>query len=337
MSPLTKRRLQAFCAQKRAYYSFWLLVGVCALVMCANVICNKVPYVVWYEGKLYVPLLHSYPESVFGGDLDIEADFRDPVLKASIANKGGWMIWPPVPYDAASVNHNQQAPAPPSTANWLGTDDQGRDILARLFYGLRTSLLFGFFLAGASLVLGVLMGAVQGYFGGLIDLCGQRFLEIWSSLPILFILIVLSSFVEPSLGWLLGIMLLFSWMGLSGLVRAEFLRARTYDYVKAAQLLGISTPQLMWRHMLPNTMIATLTYLPFLVNYGITVLTSLDFLGFGLPLGTASLGELLTQAKNNLYAPWIGLVAFCSISFLLTLIAFVGEGLRDAFDAHTKI
>ena len=335
MSPLLRRRFEAFRRHRRGWVSLHILLGVFVFVLAAPWICNDVPYVVRFEGKTYFPILKDYPERDFGGTLDGVADFKDPLLKSLIEAKGGWMIWPPVPYNGASVNLTRTAPAPPSLENWWGTDDQGRDVFARFVYGLRTSLTFGFLLTLLSLCLGVAMGAVQGYFGGLVDLVGQRFQELWSSLPILFILIVLSSFVQPNLMWLLVIMLFFSWMGLASLVRAEFLRGRTYDYVKAARVLGVRPLRIMWRHILPNAMIATVTYLPFLLNHSISVLTSLDFLGFGLPLGTPSLGELVSQAKNNLYAPWLGVVAFGGISFVLVLVAFVGEGLRDAADAHT--
>lgn len=337
LSPLLSRRIKAFSGHKRGLYSLWILLFVVIMALGAEFICNDSPYVVRVKGEWYFPLFKSYPENLFGGSLEIEADFKDPLLVQHVKEAGGWMIWPPVRFGGYSVNRERTAPAPPSSDNWWGTDDQGRDVFARFIYGLRTSLIFGFLLTLLSLTLGIFFGAVQGYFGGLCDLLGQRFQELWSSLPVLFILIVLSSFVQPNLWWLLGIMLLFSWMGLASLVRAEFLRARNHDYVKAAHILGLPSARVMWRHMLPNAMIATLTYLPFLLNHSITVLTSLDFLGFGLPLGTPSLGELLTQAKNNLYAPWLGITAFGGIAFVLILVAFIGEALRDATDAHTVV
>ncbi len=337
MSPLLARRVRAFRAHRRGWISFQLLVGVFLLSLAAPWLCNDVPYVVRVEGKTYWPIVTEYPERCFGGTLDGPADFKDPLILDFIKEHQGWMLWPPVPYSGTSVNLERIAPAPPSWDNWWGTDDQGRDVLARFIYGLRVSLIFGFLLTLMSLVLGVVLGAVQGYFGGLVDLIGQRFQELWTSLPILFILIILSSFVQPNLTWLLVIMLLFSWMGLAALVRAEFLRARNHDYAKAAVVLGVSPVRIMWKHMLPNAMVATITFLPFLLNHSISVLTSLDFLGFGLPLGTPSLGELLSQAKNNLYAPWLGVTAFGGISFVLVLVAFIGEGLRDATDAHTSV
>ncbi len=294
---------------------------------------NEKPLLVRYAGHLYFPILREYSEQTFGGEFQTEADYRDPQVQQLIRAKG-WMVWPPVPYNYKTINYSlpSPAPSPPTAENWLGTDDQGRDVLARLIYGFRTSVLFGLVLTLASSVIGVAAGAVQGYFGGRTDLFFQRFLEVWSGLPVLFLLIILSSFVEPRFWWLLGIMLLFSWMSLVGVVRAEFLKTRTLDYVRAARALGVGSFTIMYRHVLPNAMVATITFLPFILNGSITTLTSLDFLGFGLPPGSPSLGELLAQGKTNLQAPWLGITAFVVLSVLLSLLIFIGEAARDAFD-----
>ncbi len=333
LSPLTQRRLQNFRSNKRGYISFWIFLVLFIVTLLAEFISNDRPLLVSYEGSLYVPVLKIYPETTFGGEFETEANYRDPFVKELIEAKG-WIIWPPVPYSYNTVNYElpEPAPAPPSAENWLGTDDQGRDVVARLIYGFRISVLFGMTLTLFSSVVGVLAGAVQGYFGGVIDLTLQRFVEIWSGLPVLFLLIILGSLVEPNFWWLLGLMLLFSWMSLVNLVRAEFLRARNFDYVKAARALGVATPVIMYRHVLPNAMVATLTYMPFLLSGSISTLTSLDFLGFGLPPGSPSLGEMLAQGKNNVHAPWLGFTAFLAVAVLLSLLIFVGEAVRDAFD-----
>lgn len=244
------------------------------------------------------------------------------------------MIWPLIPFSYNTVNYDLPvpAPSPPSAEDWLGTDDQGRDVLARLIYGFRISVLFGLTLTLLSSFFGVTAGAIQGYFGGLTDLIFQRFMEIWSGMPVLYLLIILASVVQPNFWWLLGLMLLFSWMALVPVVRAEFLRARNLEYVKAARALGLSTPRIIYRHVLPNAMVATLTFMPFILNASITTLTSLDFLGFGLPLGSPSLGEMLNQGKNNLQAPWLGISTFAVLAILLTLLIFIGEAVRYAFD-----
>lgn len=334
-SPLTRRRFQQFKANKRSYLSLYLFMALFVVTLMAEFVANDHPLVVYFEGKYYFPVFKDYPETMFGGTFETATNYRDPVVKELIQAKG-WMIFPPIPYGISTVNYYLPvpAPAPPSLENWLGTDDQGRDVLARLIYGCRISVLFGLVLTSFAAVIGVCIGAIQGYFGGQVDLFGQRIIEIWSGLPILYLLIILSSMIEPNFWWLLGIMLLFSWMPLVGVVRAEFFRTRSLDYVRAAEALGVPTTRIIWRHMLPNAMIAALTYIPFILNGSIATLTSLDFLGFGLPPGSASLGELLTQAKNNVHAPWLGLTAFFSISFLLSLLIFVGEGVRDAFDAR---
>jgi microcin C transport system permease protein len=333
LSPITQKRLQYFKTNRRGYYSFWIFMVLFIVTLCAEFIANDKPLIVSYDNNLYFPVLKSYPETAFGGEFQTQANYRDPFVQDLIKEKG-WMIWPPVRYSYNTINFNLPvpAPAPPSSDNWLGTDDQGRDVVARLVYGFRISVLFGLTLTIISSIIGVAAGAVQGYFGGAIDIIFQRIIEIWSGLPVLFLLILLGSIVQPNFWWLLGLMLLFSWTALVSVVRAEFLRARNYDYVKAAKALGLSAPKIMFRHVLPNAMVATLTFMPFILNGSITTLTSLDFLGFGLPPGSPSLGEMLSQGKNNLHAPWLGITAFVIIAFMLSLLVFVGEAVRDAFD-----
>lgn len=333
LSPLTQRRLQQFKNNRRGYISLWIFIGVFITTFFAKFIANDKPLVVYYEKQLHFPIVSYYPETYWGGNFETETNYRDPYVKELI-NKKGWMLFPLIPYNFDTVNYDipVPAPAPPSTDNWLGTDDQGRDVTARLIYGTRSSILFGLFLALFSSVIGVTAGAIQGYYGGKVDLVLQRFIEIWSGLPILYLLIILSSIIEPNFWWLLGIMLLFSWMQLVAVVRAEFFRTRSLDYVRAAEALGVPTYRIITRHILPNAMVATITYLPFIVNTSITTLTSLDFLGFGLPPGSASLGELLTQGKNNIQAPWLALTGFFSIAIVLSLLIFIGEAVRDAFD-----
>lgn len=333
MSPLTRRRLQNFRANRRGFWSLWIFLVLFVVSLGAELIANDKPILVRYDGAFYFPAFVSYPETTFGGDFPTEADYRDPFVRQQIEEKG-WMIWPLIPFSYNTVNLDLAvpAPAPPSADNWLGTDDQGRDVLARLIYGFRVSVLFGLTLTILSSIVGVAAGAVQGYFGGLVDLGFQRFIEIWSSMPQLYMLIILASFIEPSFWILLVFMLLFSWMSLVDVVRAEFLRGRNFDYVRAAKALGVSDIVIMFRHVLPNAMVATLTFLPFILNGSITTLTSLDFLGFGLPPGSASLGELLAQGKANLQAPWLGITAFVTLAVMLSLLIFIGEAVRDAFD-----
>lgn len=333
LSPLTRRRLQQFRRNRRAWWSLWLLLGIFVITLGAELIANDKPLLVRYQGHWFVPLVESVPETRYGGEFETETVYRDPAVQALIA-KDGWMLWPVIRFAAETIHVERAEPTPssPSRDNWLGTDDQGRDVLARLIYGIRTSLAFAALLTLATVVLGVGTGAAQGYWGGWVDLIGQRFIEIWSGLPVLFMLIILSSLVVPGFWWLLALLALFSWTDLSGLVRAEFLRTRQLDYVRAARALGVKPWLLVWRHVLPNAMITTLTLLPFIFTGAIGLLTSLDFLGFGLPPGSASLGELIAQGKNNLQAPWLGLTAFFSLAILLTLLVFIGEGLRDAFD-----
>jgi len=333
MTPLTRRRINQFKANKRGYISFWIFLFLFITTLFAELWSNDKPLLVQFNGAYYVPMVESYPETTFGGEFETETNYRDPFVKDLIHAKG-WMIWPPIRYSFNTVNYDLPvpAPAPPSRENWLGTDDQGRDVTARLIYGFRISVLFGLTLTLFSSLIGVAAGAIQGYFGGLTDLLFQRFIEIWSGLPVLYLLIILASIVQPNFWWLLGLMLLFSWMSLVSVVRAEFLRARNHDYVKAAKALGLSTPKVIIRHVLPNAIVATLTMMPFILNGSISTLTSLDFLGFGLPAGSPSLGEMLTQGKNNLHAPWLGITVFMVLASMLTLLIFVGEAVRDAFD-----
>jgi microcin C transport system permease protein len=333
ISPLVRRRLLNFRANKRGYWSLWIFLLLFFISLFAEFVANDKPLLIRYDGKFYYPIFFEYPETDFGGFLPTETDYRDTEIRAMIEEKG-WIIWPPVPYSYDTINYSLPvpAPAPPSADNWFGTDDQGRDVLARLIYGFRISILFGLVLTFFSSIVGIIAGAVQGYFGGLTDLLFQRFMEIWSGLPMLYLLIILASVVEPNFWWLLGLMLLFSWMGLVGLVRAEFYRTRNFDYVRAAKALGVSNIKIMFRHILPNAMVATLTFLPFILNGSITTLTALDFLGFGLPPGSPSLGELLNQGKANLQAPWLGITAFVVLAIMLSLLIFIGEAVRDAFD-----
>jgi len=333
MSPLNRRRFANFRANRRGWWSLWIFLVLFVVSLGAELVANDKPLVVSFQGDWYFPVFKANPESAYGGDFETEAAYRDPYVRELI-EADGWMVWPPVPYSYDTINYDLPvpAPAPPSAENWLGTDDQGRDVTARLIYGFRISVLFGLTLTLASSVIGVVAGAVQGYFGGRIDLFFQRIIEIWSGLPVLYLLIILASVVEPNFWWLLLLMLLFSWMSLVGVVRAEFLRARNFDYIRAARALGVTDLVIIFRHTLPNAMVATLTFLPFILNGSITTLTSLDFLGFGLPPGSASLGELLAQGKANLQAPWLGITAFMVLAVMLSLLIFIGEAARDAFD-----
>ena len=338
LSPVNQRRWEQFKANRRGWWSLWLFTILFVLTAGAELIANDRPIVLSYHGELYWPVAVDYQETEFGGEFELAADYRDSYLIEQIESSGGWMLWPLIPYRYDTINYDlpTPAPSPPSAENWLGTDDQGRDVTARLIYGFRISVAFGLSLTLFSSVIGVFAGAIQGYFGGRIDLFFQRFIEIWNGLPVLYLLIILASVVEPSFTWLLGLMLLFSWTGLVGVVRAEFLRARNFDYVRAARALGVRNRSIIVRHVLPNAMVATLTFLPFILTGSITTLTSLDFLGFGLPPGSASLGELLAQGKANLQAPWLGLTAFVVLSVMLTLLIFIGEAARDAFDPRKQ-
>jgi microcin C transport system permease protein len=362
LTPITRRRLRAFASNRRGFWALWLFLLAFVLSLGSEFIANDRPILAYYKGELLFPALRDYPEEKFGGFL-AETDYRDPVIQKEIESDG-WMLWPPIRYSYNTHNLSlpTPAPAPPTWTltdaqcakgktfaggpakscheiewNWLGTDDQGRDVVARLFYGFRISVLFGLLLASISSVVGVSAGAVQGYFGGWTDLFMQRFIEIWSSLPSLYLLIILSAIVTPSFFVLLGILLAFSWVNLVHVVRAEFLRARNFDYVRAARALGLSNRKIMVKHVLPNAMVATLTFLPFILSASIITLTSLDFLGFGLPPGAPSLGELLLQGKSNLQAPWLGLSGFAVIAVTLSLLVFIGEALRDAYDPRKTV
>jgi microcin C transport system permease protein len=356
LSPLNQRRWQNFKANRRGYWSLWIFLALFGLSLFSELIANDRPLIGVYKGEILFPVLIDYPEEKFGGFLAV-TDYRDPVIQDEI-NANGWLMWPPIRYSYRSVNDDipEAAPAKPSWMyskeercsryplgvddsnctvgnwNWLGTDDQARDVAARVIYGFRVSVLFGLILTVASAVIGVSAGAVQGYFGGLTDLLFQRFIEIWSSIPVLYLLLIVAAVLPPGFFILLGLMLLFSWVALVGVVRAEFLRARNFEYVNAARALGVPNSTIIFRHMLPNAMVATLTFMPFVLNGSISTLTSLDFLGFGLPPGSASLGELLRQGQRNLNAPWLGMSGFVVISLMLSLLIFIGEATRDAFD-----
>ena len=333
LSPLNKRRLDNFKSNKRGWYSFLIFTLLFLASIFADFLANEKPLLIKYENQIYLPIINKYAETTFGGDFETEADYRDPYVK-NLINNNGWMIWPIIPYSYDTIIRDLAvpAPAPPSKKNWLGTDDQARDVLARLIYGFRISILFGFTLTFFSMLIGVSAGAIQGYFGGKIDLFFQRFMEIWSAIPTLYVLIILASIVQPNFWWLLAILLLFSWMGYVGVVRAEFLRARNLDYVRAARALGVSNYKIMFRHLLPNATVATITFLPFSLSASVTALSGLDFLGFGLPPGSASLGEMVNQGRNNLQAPWLGLTSFFTLGLMLGLLVFVGEAIRDALD-----
>ncbi len=333
LSPLNKRRLQNFKSNKRGFYSFWIFSFLFVVSIFADFIANDKPLLIKFDQEYYCPIINEYPETIFGGDFETEADYRDPYVIKLIEDKG-WIIMPLIPYTYNTIIRDLDvpAPAPPSKKNWLGTDDQARDVLARLIYGFRISILFGFTLTFFSMIIGVSAGAIQGYFGGRIDLFFQRFIEIWSAIPTLYVLIILASIVQPNFWWLLMILLFFSWMGYVGVVRAEFLRARNLDYVRAAKALGVSNQTIMFRHLLPNATVATITFLPFSLSASVTALSGLDFLGFGLPPGSASLGEMVNQGRNNLHAPWLGLTSFFTLGLMLGLLVFVGEAIRDSLD-----
>ena len=333
MRPVTRRRLQQFRANRRAWYSLLVFGTLFAISLFAELLANNRPILIRYDGAFYSPVFRDYPETTFGGDLPGNADYSEKEIVQSIQAKG-WILWPLIPYRYSTIakGNDRQSLLPPSLAHPLGTDDGARDVAARLIYGFRISVLFGLTLTILSSLIGIAAGAVQGYFGGWVDLLFQRFLEIWSSMPTIYLLIILASFIQPGFWVLLGIMLLFSWMALVGYVRAEFLRGRNFDYVRAARALGMMDVRIMMRHILPNAMTASLTFLPFIVAGSVTTLTALDFLGFGLPPGSPSLGELVLQGKNNLHAPWLAFTAFFTIASMLSLLVFIGEGVRDAFN-----
>ncbi|MCB1559388.1 MAG: ABC transporter permease [Alphaproteobacteria bacterium] len=333
-SPITRRRWAQFKANKRGYWSLWIFLLLFIAAMSANMLANSKPLLVHFNGGIYTPFLKSYAETTFGGDFETEADYRDPYVQELIEKDGGKIVWPLIRYSYDTINYDLPTPAPsaPTSDNWLGTDDQGRDVVARMLYGFRISVLFGLTLTICSSIIGVTAGAFQGFYGGKVDIIAQRLIEIWSSLPSLYILIIFSAMFIPGFWTLLLILLLFSWTSLVDVVRAEFLRARSLDYVRAARALGVGNFTLMRRHILPNAVVATLTMMPFILTGSITALTSLDFLGLGLPPGSPSLGELLAQGKNNINAPWLGGSAFFSLAIMLTLLTFIGEAVRDAFD-----
>ncbi len=334
MSPLTRRRWQNFKAKKRGYWSLWVITVLMVLSLFAEFIANDKPLMMTYEGDVYFPVLVTYPETTFGGVFETETEYRSEPVQQLIEDGGGWMLWPLIPYSFDTIDWNTEGAVPeaPSSRHWLGTDDIGRDVTARIIYGFRLSVIFGLTLTFFSAIIGISVGATQGYFGGLVDLIGQRIVEIWAGLPVLFLIIILTSLFEPNPVALLLVLLMFNWMALVAVVRAEFLRTRNFDYVNAARALGERDFVIMWKYILPNAMVATLTFLPFLVSGSITTLTSLDFLGFGLPAGYPSLGELLAQGKANIQAPWLGLAGFFTLAIMLSLLVFVGEGVRDAFD-----
>ena len=362
LSPLQRRRWEVFKLNRRGFWSLWVFLLLFGVSLGSEFIANDKPIVVKYDGQLYWPIFKAYPETAFGGIFETEAEYRDPAVKEMIAKSGGWVLWPPIRFSYNTQNKNPPMAFPvkptwmltdedcklaiergfhPCDAslewNWLGTDDQGRDVIARVLYGFRLSVLFGLALTLFASVIGVAAGATQGYFGGWTDLLFQRFIEIWTSVPTLYLLIIVAAVITPGFWILLGIQLAFAWVALVGVVRAEFLRARNLEYVTAARALGLSNGKIIFRHLLPNAMVATLTFVPFILNGSITTLTSLDFLGFGLPPGSPSLGELLQQGKDNLQAPWLALTAFFVIAIMLSLLIFIGEAVRDALDPRKTL
>jgi microcin C transport system permease protein len=358
---LNERRWQMFRRNKRGFWSLWIFLVLFLISLFAPFIANDRPMLASYKGEILFPTFKDYPESKFGGFLAV-TDFRDQINQDEI-NANGWMIWPPIRYGHNTVNKEvpRPAPSPPvwrlsqdekcgryaqgvtdpaciaGNMNWLGTDDQGRDVVARLIYGFRISVAFGLILTLFASVIGMLAGAVQGYFGGWTDLLFQRFIDIWASMPTLYLLIILAAFITPTFWLLLFILVLFSWTNLVGVVRAEFLRARNFEYVRAARALGLTDFQIMWKHLLPNALVSTITFMPFILSGSVTTLTALDFLGFGLPPGSASLGELVAQGKTNIQAPWLGITAFFTVSIMLTLLVFIGEAVRDALDPRKTL
>jgi peptide/nickel transport system permease protein/microcin C transport system permease protein len=337
LSPIGQRRWARFKAHRRGWWSLWLFLTLFGVSLGGELVANDKPLLVAYQGDWYLPAFKRYTEQDFGGELPFQPDYRSAQVRQLIEGQGGRLWFAPIPFAFDTVNYDltEPAPSPPSGDDWLGTDDQARDVLARVIFGTRVSLLFALALTVASALIGIAAGALQGYYGGWVDLIGQRVLEVWSGLPVLYLLIILSGFVEPNFWWLLGIMALFSWLSLVDVVRAEFLRSRGLEYVKAARALGVGDAQVIVRHILPNAMSATLTYLPFILTGAIATLSALDFLGFGMPAGSASLGELIGQGKNNLQAPWLGLTAFFALALILSLLVFIGEACRDAFDPRT--
>ena len=334
-SPLARRRWQIFRAHRRGFYSLIIFLALFIVTLFAELIANDKPLWIYFKGEVYLPIFTAYPETQFGGEFATETDYRDPYVQSLIAaDPDSQVIWPILRYSYRTINLNlkQPAPSPPDAENWLGTDDQGRDVLARMIYGFRISVLFGLTLTLFSSLIGIAAGAVQGYFGGWTDLLFQRFIEIWTSVPQLYLLIIIAAIIIPGFWVLIGILMLFSWVALVGVVRAEFLRVRNFEYVVAARAMGLSVFRMIMKHLLPNATVAALTFMPFILNASITTLTALDFLGFGLPPGSPSLGELLSQGKNNIHAPWLGLAGFFTLAMMLSLLVFIGEAVRDAFD-----
>jgi microcin C transport system permease protein len=336
--PLARRRWAVFKANRRSYWSLWIFLVLYGLSLCAELIANDKPILLSHQNEFYSPVFVAYPETTFGGDFETEADYHDPYVRELI-EQDGWAVWPLIPFSYSTIDYDigEAVPSPPSSRHVLGTDSQARDVLALVIYGFRLSVTFGLLLTILSSTIGVAAGAIQGYFGGLVDLLLQRVIEILQSLPVLYLLIIMASFVTPGFFSILFVMLLVTWMTLVNVVRAEFLRARNLDYVRAARALGLGNRTIMFRHILPNAMVATMTFLPFILSTSISLLTALDFLGFGLPRGAPSLGELLNQAKNNLYAPWLGIVGFSVMALMLSLLIFIGEGARDAFDPRKAL
>ncbi|MBO3671744.1 ABC transporter permease [Acinetobacter soli] len=333
MSPVMQQRLARFKQNRLGFICLIVFAVIFVLAIFSELIANDKPLAVKYQQSYYFPVIQSYPETTFGGIFETETDYKDPAVQQLI-DRDGWALWPVIPfsYQTPNLELAVPVPSPPSQQNWLGTDDQGRDVLARILYGLRVSLLFGFALTLCAAFIGILIGALQGYYGGWVDLIGQRVLEVWGGLPMLFMVMILVSMFTPSVYWLFVIMLLFGWTALVGLVRAEFLRARNFDYVRAARALGVADRTIIFRHILPNAISSSLSQLPFMLTANITALTALDFLGYGLPPDAASLGELLLQGKNNLNAPWLALSGFFTLALVLSLLIYVGEATRDAFD-----
>ncbi|RED14235.1 ABC transporter permease [Pontivivens insulae] len=361
LSPLQQRRIAAFKANTRAYWSFWIFAVLFVITLFAEVVANDKPLLVSYQGELRSPFLFSYTETDFGGEFETEADYPAPEVQCLIITGGledcfwedpneiiadaqdgvvagaeiekGWILWPLIPYSYNTINYEvERAPSAPDGDHWLGTDDQSRDLLARVIYGFRTAVLFAFTVTIISSVVGIAAGAAQGYFGGWLDLLFQRFIEIWSSTPQLYVIIIVAALFTMNIWLLIGLICLFGWTALTGVVRAEFLRARNFEYVRAARAMGVSDATIIWRHVLPNAMVATVTLMPFLITGAISTLATLDFLGFGLPVSAPSLGEMTLQAKENLQAPWIGFTAFFTYAIMLSLLVFIFEGVRDAFD-----
>lgn len=330
------RAWHRFKRNRRGYFSLWIFLTLFGLSLFAELLSNNAPLLVKFQGEFYYPLLKTYPEITFGGDFYTEADYLDPFIREVFSQDGNWAIYPLNPYSYDTINYFSEAanPAPPSEENLLGTDDRGRDVLARLVYGFRISVIFALFLTVIGTLLGILAGAIQGYFGGRVDLVSQRLIEVWSSMPELYLLIIFASIFNPSILLLVVLLSLFGWMGLADYVRAEFLRGRNLDYVTAARAMGVANPAIMWRHLLPNAMTPVISFLPFRISGAILALTSLDFLGLGVPPSTPSLGELLSQGKDNIDAWWLSMTTFGVLVGTLILLIFIGEALREAFDTR---